>query len=120
MTFANSNNESQRDSGLKRFNQSSSLDGKSVGRFREVLDCGSPLPLWGAGAAVNERQRAAAVQDAGARFDGLSLFGGHGIFENVLKPRVVCLNPVGIAETDENLARLSSFPAVTSPAPFPK
>jgi hypothetical protein len=69
---------------LERFNKSRSLDGKSVGRFRKVLDCGNPLPLWGAGAAVKKRQRTAAVQDAGARFDHLNLFGGHGIFENAL------------------------------------
>jgi hypothetical protein len=31
-----------------------------------------------------KRQRAAAVQDAGARFDGRSLFGGYGFFENAL------------------------------------
>jgi hypothetical protein len=31
-----------------------------------------------------KRQGAGAVQDAGARFDGLSLFGGYGIFENAL------------------------------------
>jgi hypothetical protein len=69
---------------LERFDKSRSLDGKSVGKFREVFDCGSPLPLWGAGAVVKKRQRAAAVQDAGAQFDCLSLFGGHGIFENAL------------------------------------
>jgi hypothetical protein len=28
-----------------------------------VLDCGSPLPLWRAGATVKKRQRAAAVQN---------------------------------------------------------
>jgi hypothetical protein len=69
---------------LKRFNNSGSWDGKSAGRFREVFDCGSPLPLWGAGAVVKKRQRAAAVKDAGARFDGPSLFGDYGIFENAL------------------------------------
>jgi hypothetical protein len=69
---------------LERFNNSCGQDGKSVGRFREVLDCGSPLPLWRASAAVKKRQGAAAVQDAGARFDCRSLFGGYGIFENAL------------------------------------
>jgi beta-galactosidase len=69
---------------LERFNKSCSLDWKSVGSFREVLDCGSPLPLWGADAAVKKRQRAAAVQDAGARFDRPNFFGGYGIFETAL------------------------------------
>jgi hypothetical protein len=31
-----------------------------------------------------KRQRAAAVQDAGAQFDGPSFFGGYGFFENAL------------------------------------
>ena len=31
---------------LEWFNKSDSVDEKSVGRFREVLDCGSPLPLF--------------------------------------------------------------------------
>jgi hypothetical protein len=34
-----------------------------------------------------KRWRAAAVQDAGARFNCLSLFGGYGIFENALTQR---------------------------------
>ena len=34
--------------------------------FREVLDCGSPLPLSGRCCAMKKRQGAAAVQDAGA------------------------------------------------------
>jgi hypothetical protein len=69
----------------ERFNKSESLDGKSVRSFREVLDCGSPLPLFYRSTGAPKRQRAAAVQDAGARFDGRSLFGGYGIFENALK-----------------------------------
>jgi hypothetical protein len=66
---------------LERFNKSHGLDGTSAGSFREVLDCGSPLPLWRASAAVKKRQRAAAVQDAGTRFDCRSLFGGYGFFK---------------------------------------
>jgi hypothetical protein len=66
---------------LERFNKSHGLDGTSAGSFREVLDCGSPLPLCCASAAVKKRQGAAAVQDAGARFDGRSLFGGYGFFK---------------------------------------
>jgi hypothetical protein len=69
---------------LERFNKSGSRDGKSVGSCHEVLDCTSPLPLWRAGAVVKKRQRAATVQDAGAQFDGPSLFGGYGIFETAL------------------------------------
>jgi hypothetical protein len=34
--------------------------------LREVLDCGSPLPLLRGEPAMRKRQRAAAVQDAGA------------------------------------------------------
>jgi hypothetical protein len=48
------------------------------------LDGGSPLPLFYRSTDAPKRQRAAAVQDAGAQFDGLSFFGGHGIFENAL------------------------------------
>jgi hypothetical protein len=33
---------------------------------------------------MKKRQGAAAVQDAGAPFDGPSFFGGYGIFETVL------------------------------------
>jgi hypothetical protein len=69
---------------LERINRNCRLNGKSVGSFREVLDCGSPLPFWIAGAAVKKRQRAAAVQDAGARFGCPSLFGDYDIFENAL------------------------------------
>jgi hypothetical protein len=43
------------------------------------------LPLYTAGAAVKKRQRAAAVQDAGAQFDGPSIFGDYGSFETALK-----------------------------------
>jgi hypothetical protein len=32
-----------------------------------------------------KRQRAAAVQDAGAPFDGLSFFSGYGIFKTALE-----------------------------------
>ena len=70
---------------LEWFNKSDSVDEKSVGRFREVLDCGSPLPLFYRSPGAPKRQRAAAVQDAGARFGGRSLFGGAGLFENALK-----------------------------------
>ena len=31
---------------IERFNKSGSMDGKSAGSFREVLDGGSPLPLF--------------------------------------------------------------------------
>jgi hypothetical protein len=58
---------------LERFNKSGSQYGKSVGRFREVLDCGSPLALFHRSTGSVKRQRAAAVQDAGARFDGPSI-----------------------------------------------
>jgi hypothetical protein len=34
--------------------------------FREVLDCGSPLPLFHAGLAAQKRQGAAALHDADA------------------------------------------------------
>ena len=34
--------------------------------LRKVLDCGSPLPLFPSGASKTKRQRAGAVQDAGA------------------------------------------------------
>jgi hypothetical protein len=44
-------------------------------KFREVLDCGSPLPLCVASHAWEKRQRAAAVQDAGARFGHTIPFG---------------------------------------------
>jgi hypothetical protein len=49
-----------------------------------VLDCGSPLPLFYRSTGAPKRQRAAAVQDAGARFDSRSRFGGYEIFENAL------------------------------------
>jgi hypothetical protein len=69
---------------LERFNKSGRRDEKTVGRFREVLDCGSPLPLFHRSTGDPKRQRAAAVQDAGAQFDSPSIFGGYGVFENVL------------------------------------
>jgi hypothetical protein len=68
---------------LERFNQSGSLDGKAGGRFREVLDCGSPLPLFHRSTSDPKRQRAAAVQDAGAQCDCPGIFGGCGVFKNV-------------------------------------
>ena len=40
---------------------------KAAKKLREVLDCGSPLPLFFHGAGDAKRQRAAAVQDAAAR-----------------------------------------------------
>jgi hypothetical protein len=69
---------------LERFNKSCSQDGNSVGNSREFLDCGSPLPLYTAGAAMKKRQRAAAVQNAGAQFDGPSIYDGYGVFETAL------------------------------------
>jgi hypothetical protein len=35
-------------------------------KLREVLDCGSPLPLWECWFAGEKRQRTGALQDAGA------------------------------------------------------
>jgi hypothetical protein len=67
---------------LERFNKSGSQDGKVEGKFREVLDCGSPLPLFSRSTGDPKRQRAAAVQDAGARFDCPGNFGGSGVLKN--------------------------------------
>jgi hypothetical protein len=72
---------------LERFNKIGSQNGKSVGRFREVLDYGSSLPLFHRSTGSVKRQRAAAVQDAGAQFDGPSIFGGCGIFETALNQK---------------------------------
>jgi hypothetical protein len=44
---------------LERFNKSGSQNGKSVGRFREVLDCSSPLPLFHRSTGSVKRPRAA-------------------------------------------------------------
>src|ERR1039458_4155727 len=50
---------------------------RAAWKFREVLDCGSPLPLFLRMADDVKRQRAAAVQDAGARFGRANPFGEH-------------------------------------------
>jgi len=47
--------------------------------FREVLECGSPLPLFHRSVGDTRRQRAAALQDAGA-LSGHDPVTGHGIF----------------------------------------
>jgi len=49
---------------------------KPAGKFREVLDCGSPLPLSRRTPAVEKRQRAAAVQNL-AEFSGGLAEPGH-------------------------------------------
>lgn len=50
---------------------------RAARKFREVLDCGSHLPLFPRMAGDVKRQRAAAVQDAGARFGHANPFGEH-------------------------------------------
>jgi hypothetical protein len=64
-----------------------------------VLDCGSPLPLYTAGAAMKKRQRAAAVQDAGAQFDCPSIYDDYGIFETALTLPPPCWRPTPSAHS---------------------
>jgi hypothetical protein len=53
-------------------------------KFREVLDCGSPLPPFPAGLATRKRQRAAAVQDAARQPTNPIQFIAYSFFETVL------------------------------------
>jgi hypothetical protein len=41
---------------------------KAAMKLREVLECGSPLPLFTAWLATRKRQRAVGLQNAGAPF----------------------------------------------------
>jgi hypothetical protein len=72
---------------LERFNKSGSRDGKTVGGGPRGFGLRQPCRFSTARLAMPKRQRTAAVQDAGAPFDGLGLFGGYGIFKTALMPR---------------------------------
>jgi hypothetical protein len=58
---------------------------KGAWKFREVLDCGSPLPLCVSKIALEKRRRAGAVQDADALFVEPNPLDGHKMIWTALK-----------------------------------
>jgi hypothetical protein len=66
---------------LEQFNKSDSLDGKLVGASARFWTAAVLCRFSIARLAMPKRQRAAAVQDAGAPFDCPGLFGGYGFLK---------------------------------------
>ena len=96
---------------------------KPVGTFREVLDCGSPLPLSRRKPAVERRQRAAAVQDAGAQFGIAKSFRSYSFFETALNsglgktfadatPQMLLVVRLITTARDQSLHRIQQFQPV--------